>query len=121
MASSAVITIVASTHQGLRLIPALWTPSSRSYRDALREAFTPSGSDPSIAEAFDLAAASDEGIGFPIASAELLSPGKPGLNIADLAFELPELHDAITYMLDILTELTTDQGMDDVTLFIRYE
>ncbi|MYV28339.1 hypothetical protein GQ649_14105 [Rhodococcus sp. DSM 6344] len=119
MASSAVISIVARTDRGLRLIPGLTTPSSRVYRDALREAFTPAGSDPAIAEAFDLAANSEEG--FPIPLAAIFAPTSPGLATDQIAHELPDLHTDISEMLVTLEQLATDRPMDDITLFVSYE
>lgn len=121
MASSAVITIVAHTDQGLRLIPGLTTPSSRVYRDALRDVFTPIGSDPAIAEAFDLAADSVDGAGFPIAMAAIFAADGPRLGTAEIAFELPDLHTDIAELLNILTHITIDRSIDDVTLFVSYE
>lgn len=119
MASSAVITIVARTEQGLRLIPAITTPSSAVYRDALREAFTPAGSDPAIAEAFSLAANSDDGTGFPITLSAVFGPESPNLDTAEIAYALPDLHADILAMLETLSQLTTDTSSTDAaTLFI---
>jgi hypothetical protein len=121
MASSAVITIVAHTDQGLRLIPGMKTPSSRVCRDALREAFTPVGADPAIAEAFRLAADSADGEGFPIAMSAVFGPKSQGLDTAEITYDLPDLRAEIGDMVVTLGRLTADRPIDDVTLFVSYE
>ncbi|PZU04718.1 MAG: hypothetical protein DI630_00975 [Gordonia sp. (in: high G+C Gram-positive bacteria)] len=119
MSYATVITIVAHTDEGLRLIPGLRTLSSKLHRDALRQAFTPEGAHPGIAEAFDRATHSEEG--FPIPMARLFAPMSPGVATSDIVHELPDLHTDITEMLETLEQLTTNRPMDDVTLFVSYE